>query len=188
MQSVRAVIIDLDGVVRFWPKPEPDALARAAFEPQLLRLVTTGAITDDEWRRRIAAAIGSPETVAAWSAQRAFADPAMVALVTELRARVPVVALTNATDRLDADLREAGVAELFDAVVNSSVVGAAKPDRAAFEAAVALTGVPASACAFIDDTPGHVDAARALGMTGIVHESAAQTRAWLAGVLLSPLA
>ena len=97
MQSIRAVIIDLDGVVRFWPKPEPDALARAAFEPQLLRLVTTGAITDDEWRRRIAAAIGSPDAVAAWSAQRAFADPAMVALVTELRARMPVVALTNAT-------------------------------------------------------------------------------------------
>ncbi len=189
METIRAVIVDLDGVIRFWPQPEPEALARAAFEPQLLRLVTTGVISDDEWRRRIAAAIGSPDAVAAWGAQRARIDLEMVELVTELRATMPVVALTNATSRLEADLRASGLTGAFDAVVNSSAIRAAKPDPAAFAAAVALAGVPSTACVFIDDTPGHVDAARALGMTGIVHESAAQTRAQLsglAGVLLAP--
>src|SRR5262245_63910225 len=59
----RALLIDLDGVIRRWdwlpPAPiEPrfglpaGVVARAAFEPGLLEEAVLGRITDEEWRGR----------------------------------------------------------------------------------------------------------------------------------------
>lgn len=62
---IGAVLCDFDGVVRLWPERDvahieaefglpAGALDRAAFEPKLLRQATTGAISDEEWRARVA--------------------------------------------------------------------------------------------------------------------------------------
>ena len=64
-QMTNAILTDLDGVIRIW-SPEihrkaeratglPEgAIPSAAFSDDLLPLVITGQISDDEWRRRIA--------------------------------------------------------------------------------------------------------------------------------------
>jgi len=59
--------------------------------------------------------------------------------------------------------------ELFDAVVDSCEEGVRKPDPTIFHTALARVGVddPARAI-FLDDFPGNVAAARALGMHGIL--------------------
>lgn len=62
--------------------------------------------------------------------------------------------------------------ELFDVVVDSSEVGMRKPDPAIFHHALQQVGdVEAERCIFLDDYPGNVEAARRLGMAGVLVEA-----------------
>lgn len=58
--------------------------------------------------------------------------------------------------------------ELFDDVVDSSAVGLRKPDAAIYELSLERLGVTASEAVFIDDAPGNVDGARAVGMYAVL--------------------
>jgi putative hydrolase of the HAD superfamily len=63
------------------------------------------------------------------------------------------------------------LAELFDAVIDSSEVGLRKPDPAIFALALReLGGVAPEHAVFLDDFPGNVAAARRLGMHGVLVE------------------
>jgi putative hydrolase of the HAD superfamily len=59
--------------------------------------------------------------------------------------------------------------ELFDAWVISSEVGLRKPDPAIYELAAERLGLPVAACVFVDDLPGNLKPARALGMATVLH-------------------
>jgi putative hydrolase of the HAD superfamily len=62
--------------------------------------------------------------------------------------------------------------ELFDTVVDSSQVGMRKPNPRIFELALERLGeVKAERAVFLDDFPGNVEAARRLGMAGILVEA-----------------
>ncbi len=65
--------------------------------------------------------------------------------------------------------------ELFDAVVISGHEGVRKPDEAIYEIALERLALPASRIVFVDDLPGNLKPARALGMITVHHTSAAQT-------------
>lgn len=60
------------------------------------------------------------------------------------------------------------VEELFDVVVDSSEVGVRKPSAAIFQLALDQLGLTADEVLFLDDYPGNVAAARALGMTAVL--------------------
>ena len=66
----------------------------------------------------------------------------------------------------------------------SNEVGLLKPDPAIFETALDLLGVLPQQAIFVDDIAENVEAARELGMAGIVHttweETCPQLEAWLA--------
>lgn len=96
---------------------------------------------------------------------------------------VAVMSNTNAAHVLWLDdylpeLRE------FDLVMMSNEVGLLKPDPAIFETALELLAVTPQQAIFIDDIAENVEAARTLGIAGIVHTDWAVTRpqleAWLA--------
>jgi putative hydrolase of the HAD superfamily len=96
-------------------------------------------------------------------------DQQMVALLRCCRQRVPVGLITNATSRLPRDLARLGLLDEFDAIINSSAVGAAKPERRIFLAALeALEARPATTL-YIDDSPRHVQAAAELGIVSHVY-------------------
>jgi putative hydrolase of the HAD superfamily len=59
--------------------------------------------------------------------------------------------------------------ELFDGWVISSEVGLRKPDPAIYELAAERIGMPADACVYVDDLPGNLKPARALGMATVLH-------------------
>ena len=61
--------------------------------------------------------------------------------------------------------------DMFDVVVISGEVGLRKPEPAIFALTLDRLGLPAQACVFVDDLPHNVEAAVALGMVGIRHES-----------------
>ena len=65
--------------------------------------------------------------------------------------------------------------ELFDVVVISAEVGMRKPQPEIFRYTVEKLGVDPPRCVFVDDHPGHLKAARAEGMTTVLHRSPAET-------------
>ncbi len=71
------------------------------------------------------------------------------------------------------------LSELFDTWVISGEVGLRKPDPAIYELAAEQLGLPAARIAFVDDLPGNLKPARALGMTTILHRNGEQTVAEL---------
>lgn len=58
--------------------------------------------------------------------------------------------------------------ELFDDVVDSSEVGMRKPDAAIYELALRRLGVTASDTVFIDDAPGNIAGALAVGIDAVL--------------------
>lgn len=61
------------------------------------------------------------------------------------------------------------VGELFDAVIDSSAVGVRKPDPRIYHLALdALGGVAPEAAVLVDDAPGNIVAAQAIGIRGVL--------------------
>jgi putative hydrolase of the HAD superfamily len=78
------------------------------------------------------------------------------------------------------------VEELFEVIVDSGFVGMRKPEPEIYALTLERLGLPAEACVFVDDLEVNVEAARALGMTGIVHHDTATTIGALAGQFSQP--
>jgi putative hydrolase of the HAD superfamily len=76
--------------------------------------------------------------------------------------------------------------EVFELVVDSAFVGMRKPEPGIYTLTLDRLELPAEACVFVDDLEINVEAARALGMAGIVHRDAAQTIAALEGQFSQP--
>ncbi|MEX1009614.1 MAG: HAD-IA family hydrolase [Acidimicrobiia bacterium] len=176
---VEIALFDLDGVVRRFPGhaqwPEVPAVA---FAPGLLDEAVTGKITDEEWRAEVLRRLGheSAAAVAAWSESCGEVNDAVLELVRDVRVRMPVGLLTNGTTRLRADLDRLGIAHEFDAVFNSCDLGVAKPDPAVYELVCERLDVPPPSVFFVDDSPGHVDAARDVGFRAVLFVDAVLLR------------
>ena len=132
----------------------------------LLADLETGALTAAEFEPRFAALL---EVESERLIDRLFggmaADDAMLAGVRAIRAAgTPTGLLSNSWgDALAYD----GLHDLFDGWVISSEVGLRKPDPAVYELAADRIGLPPASCVFVDDLPGNLKPARALGMATI---------------------
>jgi putative hydrolase of the HAD superfamily len=73
--------------------------------------------------------------------------------------------------------------DLFEVVVDSAFVGTRKPEPEIYALTLERLGLPAGACAFVDDVERNVTAARDAGMRGIVYEDTAQVIADLQALL-----
>ncbi len=181
---IKAVLTDLDGVVRRWDPDivkqaeiaaglPPDALLNTAFEPDLLLRATTGQIDDENWRSELAdrlrlryPAVDAGEAVRLWSLSPGEIDTDVLDLLLRCRGYTSLALITNATTRLDADLKRLGIDQAFDHVVNSSTIGQVKPHPGIFIAALDLLAIGADEAFFIDDRSENVNAAIELGMDG----------------------
>ena len=135
----------------------------------LLEALEVGELTEAQFEPRFAAVLEvEPERLI----DRLFGgmqpDHAMLDGVRAARrAGVRTAMLSNSwgDDRYD----RAQLAELFDAWVISGEVGLRKPDPAIYELVAERLGLPPEACVIVDDLPGNLKPARALGMATIVH-------------------
>lgn len=62
------------------------------------------------------------------------------------------------------------VDDLFEVIIDSSAVGMRKPDPRIYRMALDQLGVAPERAVFLDDAPGNIDAARAVGMHAILVE------------------
>ncbi|WP_051450742.1 HAD-IA family hydrolase [Actinospica robiniae] len=194
----KAVLCDIDGVLRHWPPLDTldqdhalpsGTFAGAAFAPERLIPAITGLVTDEEWRESVEAALavacGSWSTaravVAAWSVQLPTIDAEVAALLRQTRGTIPVALVSNATTRLELDLAKQGLEDVADVIVNTSRIGYAKPDSRVYVDAARRVGAALDQCLFIDDTVGNVAAARSLGMPALHFRTFADLRDALIG-------
>ncbi|GAA3536371.1 hypothetical protein GCM10022419_015110 [Nonomuraea rosea] len=174
-----AVLSDFDGVLRqFDHAAQADIEARyglplmkTAFDPELIMPPTLGHVSEEQWAESIALALGGDERARAAVGEfirvRFWVDEEVRALLARVQQHVPVIIVTNAMDTLELHMDQLGLTYFADDVVSSARVGVAKPDRRIYEIAVERAGVAAERCLFIDDRLPNVEAARALGMTGL---------------------
>lgn len=85
------------------------------------------------------------------------------------RAGYRIGVVSNAEGRVEQDLMRAGFEGLFDTVIDSHVVGVAKPDPEIFRLALAQLSAPSETAVFLGDVPSvDVVGARAAGVSPIL--------------------
>src|SRR3712207_2291617 len=76
--------------------------------------------------------------------------------------------------------------DVFEVVVDSAFVGMRKPDPRIYELTLERLGLPAGACAFVDDLEHNIEAARSLGMHAVWFQDTEQAIAELEAQLSQP--
>jgi putative hydrolase of the HAD superfamily len=176
-ERAKALLLDFDGVLRHYDPAVDNAVEdryglehgtifRTAMEPQRYQTLVSGGWTRSQWLADVAAYLEIP--LDAWAelgAYRGYIDHEVLAFVRDVRAAgVPVALCSNAPTDLDEDIAQLGLTEEFDAVVNSSVIGAAKPAADFFKAACLAVRTVPRLCLFVDDSHRNVEGARKVGI------------------------
>ncbi|HKY14509.1 MAG TPA: HAD-IA family hydrolase [Microthrixaceae bacterium] len=199
LPTLRAVVFDLDGVIRHWNDDELDAVEAAcglpprtildiAFDDELGPGAMTGRLTYREWmdeiRRRVLSTHGSTASDAldAWECNVGLVDPDAVALVRRVRSWFAVALLSNGTTRLRRDLHVLGIDDEFDQVFNTAELGVAKPAAEVYGIVCERLGLDAGEVAFVDDLEVNVHGARDAGLHATVHLDLTTTTAFLEGL------
>jgi putative hydrolase of the HAD superfamily len=141
--------------------------------------VLIGRVSGPEWWTIVAGRLqAGPALVAELRrdlAVRQEWDDALVAFLRHLRGHAKTAIVSNAWPQMRSTITRAGLLDVADEIVLSCEIGYAKPDARIYTAALRRLAVDAGDALFIDDTPGYVTAAEALGMTGHLYTSAIGT-------------
>ncbi len=194
--NFRAVIFDLGGVVFPSPMAVfRDYERRHGLSHRFLSEVVVAGGDDGAWSRFERGELTTESFVLAFEAECSDAggavsvadllaairtgagpNPAMVAAIHAIRTRgLRTAALTNNWPDAGGDAhahgvaaaRQAGLAELFDVVVESAVEGIRKPDPRIYALVCDRVGATPTEAVFLDDLGVNLKPARAMGMTTI---------------------
>ena len=178
---IEAILFDFDGVIRQWDESdlwtfeteaniERGTVFAVAFSKELHVPLTRGELTWAQWKdeteRILVESHGAfiRPIVKRFFAFEGRIDLDMVKLIKQLPKNLRLGILTNNHDRFEEYLQRVGVAELFDAVINTHRIGVAKPEKLAYQKAVSHLSVEPQNCLFIDDVEGNVDGGEAAGL------------------------
>jgi epoxide hydrolase-like predicted phosphatase len=189
--SVRAVIFDIGGVLvqqadrtrqRHWEERlglEDGLLGRTIWTMPISAQAEIGmASEDDVWAAvavrfqlnpiDLAALHGDFFSGSAWNVQ-------LIDYARSLRTRYATGIISNAWPEARASVQPWVNGDAFDDLIFSAEVGLAKPDPRIYELALERLHVQPAEAIFIDDVPGNIEAAQAIGMAGIRFENTEQT-------------
>jgi putative hydrolase of the HAD superfamily len=182
--AIRAVLFDFGGVISSSPF---EAFAHLETERGLpadfIRTVNATNPDTNAWAKLERGEIGLEMFGSLWSEEaRALGHeldgrlvlerlageirPEMVDAIRACRTKFKTACLTNNFTRAEAVLSDevAAVYSLFDAILESRVLGVRKPDPRFYELACEALDVEPEACVFLDDLGVNLKPARALGM------------------------
>jgi putative hydrolase of the HAD superfamily len=188
-KTIKAIIFDFGRVISA-PKPmslfrdyeeelglEPGTINPIMFGSQAWEDALVGRTTAQEFWRAIGPQLKlhTPEEIDAFR-HRYHADEAInegvLDLIRRLRGHYKLAVLSNSPPNLAQWLADWEILDLFDVVFCSGDEGMVKPDPAAFEITLERLGVAPQEAVFVDDTLGHVEAAQALGIHGLLFTTA----------------
>jgi putative hydrolase of the HAD superfamily len=182
--AIRAVMFDFGGVISSSPF---EAFARLEKElglpPDFIRTVNATNPDDNAWARLERGEVDVDEFGRQWSEEaRALGHdvdgrqvleklagdirPEMVEAIRICAKSYKTACLTNNFTRAEAVVSDevASIYALFDAVLESRVLGVRKPDPRFYELACEALGVAPAESVFLDDLGVNLKPARALGM------------------------
>jgi len=201
---VRAVIFDIGGVLEHVADPDVRlggkwrdrlGLDQVAFAEGMGRTDPDrrnqiGRMSEAEYRERCAAELRLSPAQAdefmadMWDWYCGELDEELMAFAASLRPGLATAIISNSADGARREeIARYAFDTIFDPIIYSHEVGLAKPDPAIFELTCARLGLEPAQTVFVDDVPGHVAAARAVGMSGIVHVSTTETIAAVQALL-----
>ena len=197
--TVRAIFFDLGGVIVRTEYQAPrehlaerlnttyEDLNRIVFESDTSRQASVGSITTEaHWdavTRRLGRRPSETKTIREEFFAGDIVDLSLLAFIRSLRPRYKTGVISNAWPDLRQYLAEKKADDAFDALIISAEVGVMKPEPKIYQLALDQLGVKAREAAFVDDTPVNVDAARALGMQGILFKEPRRALSDLKGIL-----
>ena len=188
--KIRAVFFDVGGVILRTEYQAPrehlaerlnltyEDIDALVFGSESSRKASVGAISAEEHWKNIARKVKHP--VEQWQTMREeffagdVADRDILAFLDSMRPQINTCVISNAWNDMREYLTLNRIKESFDELIISGEVGFAKPDARIYQLALDKMGVQAEQAAFVDDTPANVEAARSLGMQGLVFSDTPQ--------------
>ncbi len=199
--TIRAVIFDVGGVLSRRDDSAPvgawsarlgmnaGQLATAIFENEVARRATVGRATVEEVWQFVGQQLGLPDAdlhafiadfwgLSVW-------DTALLDFIRTLKPAVKTGVLSDAWP--DARIANTPVMDdLFDVIVYSAEEGIQKPDPEIYRRTLARLDVAPTDAIYIDDRTGNVEAARRLGMHGLLFTDSEAVIAAITALLASP--
>jgi putative hydrolase of the HAD superfamily len=181
--TIRAVYFDLGGVIvrtefqaprqhlaeRF--EMDYDGLVKLVFDSETAVQGSLGAISEEEHWAALARRLHLPESETHSLRDEFFAgdviDLQLLDYMRLLRKHYKVGLISNAWSGMRAWIAAKKFADVFDSMTISAEARVAKPDAQIYRIALAALGVAPAESVFIDDFPGNVAGARAVGMQAI---------------------
>jgi epoxide hydrolase-like predicted phosphatase len=197
---IRAVFFDVGGVLESTPPTGWVQLWEAKLGLETGQLIartsdltlagSLGQITEAEVRRRYGERLGiDVRTVDAlledaWTEYLGTLNEELVAYVRDLRTRCRTGIISNSfVGAREREGERYGFPDLVDAVIYSHEVGFAKPDSRIYEIACERLDVQPAEALLVDDVQRWVDAARRLGLHGVVFRTTSQAIAEIEALL-----
>jgi putative hydrolase of the HAD superfamily len=162
---------------------EPDVVRNAFREDTrsrgALEGLETGTLSEQDFEREFGEALGLPAEKHAGLIARLWQDlgpdEEMIEAVAAFRERGVRTGLISNSWGTALKYEEDLMARLFDGLVISHHEGMRKPDPRIYALGAERIGLTPEQCVFLDDLPGNLKPARAMGMATVVHRSAAET-------------
>lgn len=157
---------------------DPDTINSIMFDSQAWQDTLLGRKTTEEFWHLIGPELGLKTADEVNRFRRRYhadeaINEAVLDLIRKLHGRYKLAILSNSPPDLTRWLADWEMRDLFEVVFCSGDEGMIKPDPAAFKLTLERLGVEPGEAVFIDDTPEHVEAARKLGIQGIIFTTAA---------------
>ena len=186
---MRNIIFDFGNVLVEW---HPERVYGEYFGDEAKAWWFMRHVADLDWRQRIDAGESQDACIAELQARHPdYAEaialyrdrwremltgemPGMRELLSQLMAaNYQLYGLTNwSMETFPEARRHFGILQMIDRYVVSGAEGYVKPDPRLFQVLLDRYGLKAKECTFVDDNPDNVEAARRMGMTGIVFHGA----------------
>lgn len=195
-RNVRAIVFDLDGVVRAWDTVAEEAIEAKYGMPagSIIDAVVasthtehaiTGVLDDERYRAAIAIDLAKEfgeaahVAVAEWSRELGSVNRDVLAYVAALRREFVVALLSNATSRLTEELRILELSGCFDHVFNTSEIGLAKPNPEVYAHVSRQLALTPFQWLFVDDMLANVRAAESVGVRAHHYRDLTTLRRWI---------
>lgn len=190
MATINTILWDVGGVLltNGWDHKERAAVLshfgvdRNAFEqrhPEPNDLWEKGLLTVEEYLQKTVfyepRSFSVVEFVDAMRAESKVLNDSALGIIGELASSDSLLLATvnnEARELNDYRIDTFGLRDYFKAFFSSCYVGLRKPDPQIYKLALDVLRRDAAAVAFVDDRPGNVEAAKAVGIHGIVYQGA----------------
>jgi len=182
--TIRSIFVDFGGVLVRTEDPGPRRrqaerlgmtsreLEKIVFESESAHRASTGQILEDDHWQAVAEKLGVSRAEADQIIEQFFSgdrpDLALADFLRNLRPEYRVCLISNAWSGLRAFITRQKFDDIFDAMVISAEVGLTKPDPRIYRLALSKLGALPAESVFIDDVAINVEAARSIGMAGIL--------------------